>query len=237
MPFTKANTFVANKRLAMQSFDPQNSSLRRFSRKMGYSFLFLVFFLKLGYTQTNLQGIVIGHKEEPIIGASIAIDKAFKQNSVDYLLKPIDKGELQQAIQKFKSIYTPTSPNLNIEAINQLLNAQNKAYKDRIKVKVGDHLRIFKMEEIPLIYSESKTTFIMTAKGRSFPIDQTLDQLVKELDPSKFYRVNRSHIISIDFIIDVIAYSNSRLKVVIKNNNPSIIVARERVKAFKDWLG
>ena len=93
------------------------------------------------------------------------------------------------------------------------------------------------MEEVELIYSENKVTYIQAAKGRSYPIDQNLEQLYQELEPSQFYRANRGQIVNINFIADIISYSNSRLKVILPDGQREIIIARERVKDFKDWLG
>jgi two-component system response regulator LytT len=164
--------------------------------------------------------------------------KAFKQNSVDYLLKPIDKAELHEAILKFKRIYQSGQPAAISQAIHQLLSTQQQHYRDRIKVKVGDHLRVIKMEEVAIIYSESKITFLQLASGRSYPIDQSVEQITKALAPKQFYQVNRSQVVNIDYIKDVITYSSSRLKVLLSSADaPEIVVSRERVKGFKAWLG
>ncbi len=164
--------------------------------------------------------------------------RAFKQNSVDYLLKPVDKTELKAALAKFNDLFQK-EPQVDLNAaISQLLNNHKEDYRERIKVKVGDRLRSIKIEEAALFYSESKITFVLTAVGRAYPIDQSLEQISGELDPKRFHRVNRSQIVNIDFIDDVIAYSNSRLKVLLNNTTDhEIIVARERVKGFKAWLG
>ena len=106
------------------------------------------------------------------------------------------------------------------------------------EVKIGDKLRSVKMKEVAMIMSESKITFVCTDEGRAYPIDQSLEGLGGELDPVQFHRVNRSQIVNIDFISDVIAFSNSRLKVVVEGSeSKEIIVSRKRVKGFKDWLG
>lgn len=163
--------------------------------------------------------------------------KAFKQKSVDYLLKPVDHEELVSAIDKFKTIFRKEN-NFDIKAISDLINNSNKKYRERIKVKIGDRFRSIKMEDVSMVYSESKITFVCTEEGRSYPIDQSLDALFSELDGSQFHRLNRSQIVNIDFVADVYAYSNSRLKVkVIGSEDREIVVSRERVKLFKDWLG
>ena len=163
--------------------------------------------------------------------------RAFKQNSVDYLLKPIDKTELKKAILKFKKIYK-ASPKIDYAAISQMLNTPQIEYRQRIKVRVGDHLRSIKIQEVKLVYSESKITFIQTESGRAYPIEQSLEKVAAELNPSHFHRVNRSQVVNIEFIKDVVTYSNSRLKVVLEGADQNeIVVSRERVKAFKKWLG
>ncbi len=164
--------------------------------------------------------------------------RAFKQNSVDYLLKPIQKEELQRAIAKFRSIYQQNTSPIDLKVINQLLNPTSDNYRSRIKVKIGDRLRSIKMNEVALFYSESKITFIRVEDGRSYPIDQSLEQISEELDPQQFHRVNRSQIVNIDFVSDVITYSNSRLKILLAGAaKVEIVVSRERVKEFKRWLG
>jgi len=163
--------------------------------------------------------------------------KAFKQNSVDYLLKPINAEDLKVAIAKFKSIHQRESK-LDISALSQLINKRQSNYRERIKVKVGDKLRSFKMSEITLFYTSEKITFLSTDEGRSYPIDTTIDSIVSELDPSVFHRVNRGQVVHIDHISDVISYSNSRLKVLIPQaKDQEIVVARDRVKQFKEWFG
>ena len=163
--------------------------------------------------------------------------RAFKQNSVDYLLKPIVPVELQKALIKFKQIFQKESTTIDIKALSQLIQSPHHTYRERIKVKIGDHLRIIKTDSIALVYSSKKTTSIQIENGRSYPIDQTLEQLFRELDPSQFYQVNRGQVVHIDFIKDVVAFSNSRLKISLSCATEAIIVSRERVKGFKEWLG
>jgi len=163
--------------------------------------------------------------------------KAFKQNSVDYLLKPIDAGDLEQAITKFKTVHQK-SEGVDLKALSQLIGQQRTNYRDRIKVRVGDKFRSFRMADIALIYSSDKTTYLQTDEARSYPIELPIDKIIGELDPSVFHQVNRGQVVNIDYISDVISYSNSRLKVVIPTaSDIEIIVARDRVKQFKEWFG
>lgn len=164
--------------------------------------------------------------------------KAFKQNSVDYLLKPIEKDELHQAIQKFKTVYQKKS-SLDINLLSQLINQQQtKQYRQRIKVIIGDKIKSIKTEDAVLIYSDQKITFLQSSDQRSYPIDMSVEAIVKELDPAMFQKVNRAQVVNINYIQEVISFSNSRLKVKLQSaESHEVIVARERVKGFKQWLG
>jgi DNA-binding LytR/AlgR family response regulator len=143
--------------------------------------------------------------------------KAFKVNSIDYILKPIDKDELAAAFKKYQSL--------------------TKKYKERFVIKVGEHLKSVEVGEILFFFSLEKTTFAQTKDGRKHILDFTLDQLDGLVDPARYFRINRKYIVSIDSIQDMISYTNSRLKLVLKTSDDSdVIVARERVQEFKEWL-
>ncbi|MBW1295944.1 LytR/AlgR family response regulator transcription factor [Aquimarina litoralis] len=165
--------------------------------------------------------------------------KAFKLNSIDYLLKPIDDEELESAVKKYKE-QLPTTPSLQVdfEDIKKLLiNPMDRAYKKRFTARVGQHLKIFSVEDIECFYSENKGTYLHTNENRNYLIDTTLESLENELNPKQFYRVNRKFYININAIKDIISYTNSRLQIKLHHfNEQDIIVARERVKDFKDWL-
>lgn len=163
--------------------------------------------------------------------------KAFKQKSIDYLLKPIDEEELQVSLSKYQSIYK-TNDVLDISSLSELIQSSKSSYRNRIKVKIGDRYKSFKTSDISMIYSASKITFIRTDEGRSYPIDQSVESIASELNPNLFFRVNRSQLVNIDFISEVVAFSNSRLKVtIIESENTEVVIARERVKLFKEWFG
>lgn len=166
--------------------------------------------------------------------------KAFKLNSIDYLLKPIDDEELENAIDKFK-INKQSSSNvqLNIEQIQKLLvNPLDRGFKERFTVKIGQHLKIIPIEDIECFYSENKGTYIFTSDKREYLIDMTLEQLDTMLNPTKFFRVSRKFFVNINQIKDIISYTNSRLKIILNNfSEHEIIVSREKVKDFKNWIG
>ncbi|GAA3513979.1 LytTR family DNA-binding domain-containing protein [Aquimarina addita] len=165
--------------------------------------------------------------------------KAFKLNSIDYLLKPIDDEELEAAIQKYKK-QQPAKQQIQVdfEDIKKLLvNPIDRTYKKRFTARVGQHLKIFSVEEIECFYSENKGTYLHTKENRNYLIDNTLEALEDELNPQQFYRVSRKFFININAIEDIISYTNSRLQIKLNHfNEQEIIVARERVKDFKEWL-
>ncbi|MBU2951341.1 LytTR family DNA-binding domain-containing protein [Tamlana agarivorans] len=165
--------------------------------------------------------------------------KAFKLNSIDYLLKPIDEDELATAVEKFKARAPQTQRvTLDFEDIKKLLvNPIDRAYKKRFSVKVGQHLKLINIEDIECVYSENKGTYIHTSEGRNYLLDATLDFLENELEPETFFRINRKFYVNINAIKDMVSYTNSRLQIKLNSyTEQDVIVARERVKDFKAWL-
>lgn len=164
--------------------------------------------------------------------------KAFKVNSIDYLLKPVDYDELKRALDKFRN--SPFNKKLfrySQDIFEKVLYSLTKEFKNKFVIKVGDHIRIVQSEEICCFYSIEKSTFLQTKLNRNYDIAHSLDQLEELIDPSKFFRINRQFIIAFDSITDIIHYSNSRLRLKIQNNdNKDFIVSREKVQQFKLWL-
>lgn len=165
--------------------------------------------------------------------------KAFKLNSIDYLLKPIDEDELVAAVNKFTQ-NQPKENNLqvNIDEIRKLLiNPIDRKFKKRFTIKVGQHLKIIHTDSIECLYSENKASYIHTNENRNYLIDNSLEHWQEELDPEHFFRVNRTFIVNINGIKDIVAYTNSRLKLILHSfDEQEIIVSRERVKDFKNWI-
>ena len=165
--------------------------------------------------------------------------QAFKLNSIDYLLKPIDNEDLEVAIQKFKKLQPQKQVlSVDFEDIKKLLvNPLERGYKKRFTVKVGQYLKMITIDEIECIYSENKGTYAYTADGRNYLLDTTLDHLENELSPEVFFRVSRKFFININYIKDIVSYTNSRLQIKLqKFDEQEIIVSRERVRDFKDWI-
>lgn len=165
--------------------------------------------------------------------------QAFKLNSIDYLLKPIDDEELESAVKKYKN-FKQESRKISVDfndIKNLLVNPLEREYKKRFTVKVGQHLKIINADEVECFYSENKGTYAATSDGRNYLLDTSLEQLEEELSPKVFFRISRKFYVNINHIGDIISYTNSRLQIKLKRfNEQEIIVSRERVKDFKLWL-
>ncbi len=170
--------------------------------------------------------------------------QAFKLNSIDYLLKPIDDEELKTSVEKYRDIRQSYSDvnkqpiQLHLDDIKKLLiNPLDREFKKRFTVRIGQHLKMIPADDITCFFSENKGTYLRTSEGRNYLLETTLDNLEDELCTKTFFRVNRKFYLNINHIKDIIAYSNSRLKIKIQNPlEEDIIVARERVRDFKHWL-
>jgi DNA-binding LytR/AlgR family response regulator len=164
--------------------------------------------------------------------------RAFKVNSIDYILKPLDRDEVSGALDKLERLRGhPTSQQKMLESITMAMQTLTKKYKERFVLKVGEHLKSVEVDEILFFFSLEKATFAQTSDGRKHILDFTMDQIEDVLDPKKFFRINRAYIIGIESIHDMITHVNSRLRLVLKTSDDNdIIVARERVQEFKEWL-
>lgn len=160
--------------------------------------------------------------------------EAFKTNGIDYLLKPVEEDRLKKAIEKTKMF----SQSLAIEALLSMTSSAGvKTYKSRFMVKVGDKIKSIPIEDILAFYSLEKATYIHTNSNRNYCIDYSIDQLESMVDPGLCFRINRKYIVSIQSCTNILAWTNSRLRLKIEGiNDDDIIVARERVQDFKEWL-
>lgn len=165
--------------------------------------------------------------------------RAFKLNSIDYLLKPIDEDDLEVAINKFKQRNQPQNLSLDFEMIKRMLvNPVEKEFKKRFTVKIGQQLKLIDIQEVECFFSQDKGTYLHTLDNRDYLLDGTLEQLETELNPEDFYRVSRKFIVPMKAIKEIQMHSNSRLKLVLPTyKDDEVIVARERVGDFKEWIG
>ena len=163
--------------------------------------------------------------------------KAFKVNSVDYLLKPIDPEELTAAFVKFETVFQKPQTYDNNVIASLLQNMQQKSYKERFLVKTGQQLSYIEVKNIAYFYSEDKLVCAKNVNGKRHILDYTLDQLEDCLDPASYFRINRKFLTQLHSITKINTYFNSRLKLELTPNTElEVIVSRERVSNFKEWL-
>ena len=176
--------------------------------------------------------------EAPIIFTT-AFDQyaiqAFKVNSVDYLLKPIQKQDLDLALEKFLKSKKPRT--LEPDVIKQLLQGmQSTPTRKGVLVKEGSGFVQIKVDDLLYMYSEDGITFGITPKGR-YIIDETLDQFYSSLDSDQFYRINRGQVVAKKAILKIEAYFNHRVKLAISNpRDQEFIVSRQKSSDFKKWM-
>ena len=164
--------------------------------------------------------------------------QAFKVNSVDYLLKPIDEVDLQKAIDKYQQIYA-TNTTFNQASLLKVINSfqQKEKFRQRFLIKQGKDFIYLPVEEIAYLYSADGMTFIIDKYKKRHLLDTTLDAIEKELNSKNFYRISRKQIIHIQSVAKIFAYFNHRLKLELRpESKVEAIVSRERVKEFKAWL-
>lgn len=164
--------------------------------------------------------------------------QAFKLNSIDYLLKPIDEEELNTAIDQYQNIrYPNTFQKFDFEDIKKMLYRDKATYKDRFSVDVGAHIKILSVPEIVCFYSENKGTYALLDTGRSYLMGQSMESLLSGLDPAIFFRISRQAIVQLSYIKDIVNFSSTRLKIMVSVATPfDLVVSRERVKDFKLWI-
>jgi DNA-binding LytR/AlgR family response regulator len=165
--------------------------------------------------------------------------QAFKVNSIDYLLKPLQRNEMERALIKFEQQNSKSGMVFKPEMIEMLKKSINSnQYKKRFLIKIGNRLKAVNTADILYFYSLEKTTFAKTRDGKHYLIDQTLENIEQLVDPAEYFRINRKYLIRLDAINDAYAYKNSRLKLKLDNADPDdFLVAREKIKAFKCWFG
>jgi DNA-binding LytR/AlgR family response regulator len=157
--------------------------------------------------------------------------EAFKTNSLAYLLKPIKKEDLEQAVQKLKDL-------------RKLFNsgpadaAHSQEYKKRFIIRFGEHIKTLAVEDIAYCYSENKATYARTFDNHNFPMDHNLDALEKMLDPEHFFRINRQYLINLKSIQEMKTYSKARVIITLQPSaKEQPVVSSERAADFKQWLG
>lgn len=163
--------------------------------------------------------------------------RAFKVNSVDYLLKPIQKEELAAALQKVKPAERAQYPHPDLEQLIDLINTQNKVYRKRFLLPAFDGFKTIPTDAISFIYFEQKSTHLMLNSNKEEILPYSLDELEEELNPEYFFRANRQFILNINSIARILNSFNGKLKVVLKNHpEREVLVSKEKAARFKEWL-
>ena len=164
--------------------------------------------------------------------------KAFKVNSIDYLLKPIDPEELKHALEKFHQNFRQPEPQQpNMTMLEQAMKMLTKQYKERFVVKIGEHIHTIPVSDTAYFFSQDKATFLVTQEKKRYIIDYTLEEVEGLIDPQDFFRINRKYLVSMRAVKDIVSYTNSRLRIILhQSDEMDAIVSRERVQDFKKWL-
>ena len=163
--------------------------------------------------------------------------KAFNLNSVSYLLKPVRKNELTEALQKYKSLKSAFS--IDFENILSAVQGKQPDYRRRFLIQIGDRFRKIEAEEIAYFYAMEKCTFLKTFEGNSYPLDLSLDNLVNVIDPSQFFRINRKYVVNMRSMKNMYAWSRSRIKIILSpsvDEDSDTIVSIDRAADFRNWL-
>ncbi len=166
--------------------------------------------------------------------------KAFKVNSVDYLLKPIQKDELEAAIKKLQKLKGVDKPGVNLDSLIKELQQklQPKEYRKRFLVKNGQKLVSIEVDDIAYFFSDGRLNFFKTRDNKKFVVDYTMDELDEMLNPETFFRISRSFFVSIESIEKIDDYFGNRLILqLIPSVDKEALVSREKVTEFKRWMG
>jgi len=167
--------------------------------------------------------------------------KAFKVNSVDYLMKPLNYEELVAAIEKFKRIHGQEEgeeKTLGLEHLLQSMQKKEPEYKIRFLVSIGSRLKTIETEDIQYFFSADKITFLVTKDNQRFPIDYSLDKMAVMLDPKHFYRINRQMTVKLEAIRNIHVFSKGKIKLDLDPpTKEDVFVSMDKVVEFKEWLG
>ncbi len=162
--------------------------------------------------------------------------KAFKLNSIDYLLKPIAKDEMSFALEKLQQNKKTNSLDLQ-QLINVISTPPKKSYPEQLLVKIGQKVKLLPVNEIVYFVSKDKASFVVTSDGRSFSLDDSLDKIAEQLCFEHFFRCSRQHIVHKKYLREYLVYSSNRLKLNLNiNQHELILVSRDRIRDFKEWL-
>lgn len=164
--------------------------------------------------------------------------RAFKVNSVDYLLKPVRLEELEKAFQQYEALkqaFQPP-PAFDPQALAQALQSARKPYKARFVIRSGHQFLSIKVADIAYLFTEHRVNWLRHRNGKKYPLEHSLEQMEEMLDPESFFRISRQCIVHIAAVTEATVYANARLKLRLEDGEETL-VSRDRVAAFKEWLG
>lgn len=164
--------------------------------------------------------------------------RAFKVNSIDYLLKPVKAADLKIALEKFKTYATRQSNTEILDLLVQIKEMKPAEYRSRFLVKQGQKLVSIDTADIAYFYSENKYSFFVTHQNQKYIIDHTLDTIEKEISPRQFFRANRQFILSSQCVVGIHTWFNQKLKVEVRPaTQEHVVISRDRAADFRRWLG
>jgi DNA-binding LytR/AlgR family response regulator len=222
----------------LEKIDSVETAIKYFSKNHEADLIFMDIQLADGISFDIFNAISIS---TPVIFTT-AFDqytlKAFKLNSVDYLLKPIDEKELQQAIQKYKDLFIRKEQYTSDKILKALQQINGTKYKERLLIKKGQQLSYLKTEILSHCFADGKLCFAIDNNGTKFLLENNLTILETQLNPDKFFRINRHLLVNIEAVKKVHTWLGGRLKLELHPaTEADSIVSRERVNGFKEWLG
>lgn len=164
--------------------------------------------------------------------------KAFKVNSIDYLLKPIDEKELRNAVEKYRQLHYKMENGFSEKILKMMKEINTANYKERLLIKRGQQLSYLKTEATAYCYADGKLCYAVDFSNNKYLLESNLSQLEEQLQPNKFYRINRHLLVNIDAVTKVHTWLGGRLKLeLLPSAKGDTVVSRERVNGFKEWLG
>ncbi|MEO5977052.1 MAG: LytTR family DNA-binding domain-containing protein [Chryseolinea sp.] len=163
--------------------------------------------------------------------------RAFKVNSIDYLLKPIQPDELGVALDKYKSMVNHFKE-INYRDILERIGQRSPMYKERFMITAGTKITSIESKQVAYFILESKVTHLITHAGQKMVVNFNLDELVDVLEPSKFFRINRQFIVSLEAVVSAQVHSSGRVKLQLAPpSKTEVLVSGDRIVTFKEWMG
>ncbi len=161
--------------------------------------------------------------------------KAFELNSIDYLLKPVDRTKLTNSIQKFKNLSRST-PQFNLNDLIETIESRKTGYKKRFAVSIGAKIKSVEIHQIAFFYSLEKNSFLGTFDGHEYPLDFSLDRIEAMIEPEIFFRINRQYIVNYKAIQKINVLSKSRLELSVSGTTEELLVSSARTHSFREWI-